>query len=98
MRISTEPGDPGYLTNLIEAMFFEVYFDGIRQGPETGRAIVTADEEEGLIRFHKQREGAPSYCLVLNDAGDAYAIFEERGVVEVRYRPDVPMEYRGFGV
>lgn len=98
MRISTQPGDPGYLTNLIEAMFFVIYLDGVQQGPETGRAIFTADEEAGLIRFHKQREGAPLYSMILNDTGDAYAVFEEQGAVRISYQPNVPMEYRGFGV
>lgn len=72
-----------------------VFFDGVDQSTVKERCIFTADEEEGLIRFHKIEDGA----IVFTAARDRFEEFELRGRVEVRYDGgDLPMHLRGFGV
>lgn len=98
MRVSTHRDDPGFLS-WEHTRKLVVFLDGVDQSTVKERCIFTADEEEGLIRFHRTQDGGPSYALVMNDAGDKFEEFELRGHVEIRHKDgEMPMQLRGFGV
>ncbi|MCK8787635.1 hypothetical protein M0638_25030 [Roseomonas sp. NAR14] len=75
MRLSTRRDDPGFRA---DAARFDVLLDGVAQGRETGRAVVTADEEAGRLWFW--RIGADGRLV------GAFAVEEVAGAVEIRER------------
>jgi hypothetical protein len=97
MRVSTRIDDPGFLS-WEHTRKLIVFLDGVDQSTVKERSIFTADEEEGLIRFHKREDGSPSYAVILNAAGDKFEEFEIRGRVEIKHMDgEMPMQLRGFG-
>jgi hypothetical protein len=93
MRVSCHLDDPGFLS-WEHTRKLIVFLDGVDQATVNERYIFTADEEEGLIRFHK-KDGV---AIVLNAAGDKFEEFELRGRVEIKHMDgEMPMQLRGFG-
>lgn len=49
-------GEPGFVS---EKCRVTVFFNGRAQGPDTGRDIISADEELGEIRYYAYQDGQP---------------------------------------
>lgn len=56
MRLSLEPGDPGFIC-ISKAGDYAVYFNGERLDH-----VITADEEHGYVRCYVLRAGKLSVC------------------------------------
>lgn len=85
MRVSTVVGDPGYVSPPRVGKY-EILLDGILQSPEdSGRAIITADDAEGIIVFHERASMQGPPYLMKND-GQNFLTFEMKGRVEIRVR------------
>ena len=77
-RVSTEPTDPGHRS---DAHRFRVRFNGaLCDGKGERPAAITADEEAGLIRFHRR---GPDGRFLRDPTTGALLIFERRGRVEI---------------
>jgi hypothetical protein len=56
MRISIRREDPGFISNFDRVV---VFFNGAPQSRETGRDVITADEDRGEILYYAFRDGKP---------------------------------------
>ena len=56
MRISIRREDPGFISNFDRVV---VFFNGAPQCRETGREVITADEDRGEILYYAFRDGKP---------------------------------------
>lgn len=86
MRVSVKRDDPGY-TPAPHA--FVVFFNGEEQTLErTGRCIITADEEAGVIVFNKGERTSSGIRFEIE--GDEFKTFTLQGVVRVEQRMPLP--------
>ena len=88
MRISADPSDPGFSYWCVEC---GVRFNGeviVPRQDGNDMAVITADEEAGLIVYHR-RIAAPDGAhdrydrLEIDEATETFARYEAKGKVEI---------------
>ena len=86
MRISIRREDPGFISNFDRVV---VFFNGTPQSRETGRDVITADEDRGEILYYAFRDGKPishpvkrMTILERVENGCVKISFSEKGLVE----------------
>lgn len=87
MPISVKHDDPG---DREDASLWVVLFNGEPEGWETGRAVVTADEAEGLIVYYRRNDQGEFEIERGPDGMSQPKEYEERGRVFLYRRMDSP--------